>query len=111
MGYENEHQSTNQVHIKTELSFHNNDGFLLFHFIGCFFLTLSATLLSGGRLCWWVRSHLSPAEATVTCSAGSNLCCGHGDTVVHAEAASFLSAKPSVLDSHFLSLLTAPPQA
>lgn len=80
-------------------------------FIRSIFLTLRATLLTGERLCKCVRSHLSPAEATVTCSAGSNLCCGHGDAMVHAEAASFLSANPSVFPSHFLSLLTAPPQA
>lgn len=75
------------------------------------FQTLKDTLLIGGWLCMCVRRHLSPAEATITCSAGPNLCCGHGDTMVHAEAASFLSANPSVLPSCFLSLLTDPPQA
>lgn len=48
------------------------------------------------RVCMWVRN-LSPAESTVTCSAGSNLCSGGGDTVAHAEMASFLSTNPGVL--------------
>lgn len=48
-------------------------------------------------MCMCVRTHLSPAESSVTCSAGSNLCGGGGDTVAHAEMASFLSANPCVL--------------
>lgn len=65
------------------------------------FLISALTILHNksvlARVCVRVRTHLSPAESTVTCSAGSNICCGSGDTVVHAEMASFFSANPCVL--------------
>lgn len=63
------------------------------------------------HICARVTTHLSPAKSTVTCSAGYNLCGGRGDTVLHAEMASFLSANPCALSSHFLCPLTAPPWA
>lgn len=83
--------------------------FLLFYFIKSLTLPLfsisTVAILKSVALKVWcymsvcvcVRSHLSPAASTVTCSAGSNLCGGSGDTVAHAEMASFLSANPCVL--------------
>lgn len=59
-------------------------------------LSRSYTYKYGGT-CVCVRTHLSPAEFPVTCSAESNLCGGSGDTMAHAEMASFLSANPCVL--------------
>lgn len=51
-------------------------------------------------VCMWVRTHLSPAESTVTCTAVSNLCTRAADTVAGAEMASSLSTNPRVLPSH-----------